>query len=332
MKTSTNSGCDRKKPLKAARSWFILSIVCAVLVIGCTNSKLVLRPLYNSLDDRMQEDLLEYGALTAENRQEIRDTVDHFHVWHRKTQLPTYMPLLWEVVGSLRNPADVEGEQVAKWSRQLRGFTETIGKCNPFYLTADMIAGFSNKQVADLKLERITARNDWRERRQKRRAERTTTREERVDESVSNVRRYVGLAGLKLTDAQAQDMRTTMLARKRLERRFGILIDELDDELFALIDKRKEPGWEKNLTDHIDYRRQRFADWSIERFNYNRQLWEDYAVRLINSFSDRQRRFVADWLDGLARTVGVLAADEPGYKGATAESYPCKGVVVTRDS
>ena len=316
----------------AVRSWVILSLVCCTLVISCTNSKLVLRPLYNSLDDRMGEDLLEYTALTPENRQEIRDLIDHFHVWHRKTQLPTYMPLIWEVVGRLRNPEDVDSELVAKWSRQLRGFTETIGKCNPFYLASDMIAGFSDEQVAEVKLERITSRNDWRERRQKRRAARTTTREERVDESVRKVRRYVGLAGLKLTDAQADDIRTTMLGRKRLERRFGILIDELDDEFFALVDKRKEPGWEQALTDHIDGRRQRFADWSIERFNYNRQLWEDYAVRLINGFSERQRLFVADWLGGLARTIGVLAADEPGYKGATAESYPCKGVVVSRDS
>ena len=280
----------------------------------------------------MEEDLLEYAALTAENKQEIREIIDHFHVWHRQTQLPSYMPLLWEVVGRLRNPSDVDSEQVAKWSRQLRGFTETIGKCNPFYLSAEMIAGFSDQQVADVKLERITARNDWRERRQKRRAARTTTREERAAETVKKVRRYVGLAGLKLTDAQAQDMRSTILSRKRLERRFGILIDELDDEFFALVDKRKESGWEKMLTDHIDNRRQRFADWSVERFNYNRQIWEDYFVRLINSFSDQQRLFVADWLGGLARTVGVLAADEPRYKGATAESYPCKGVVVSRDS
>ena len=94
---------------------FLLVFIC-MFVLGCTNSRLILRPLYNKLDDQFESQMLRYGSFSEEQTAAISDLVDHFHVWHRQTQLPAYELLLKDVAERLASTDELSLEEVTNWS------------------------------------------------------------------------------------------------------------------------------------------------------------------------------------------------------------------------
>ncbi len=146
--------------------WTILLCVSAS---SCTNSKLVLRPLYNSVDNRIEDRILAHAEFDTQQTQEIKDLVDHFHVWHRRTQLEHYAELIDHIVVKLRDDNAVSGDDITLWSNTMNAHTSVMGSCNPFYNSAELLASLSDQQIADIRQHRIESR-------QARRAEREANR------------------------------------------------------------------------------------------------------------------------------------------------------------
>lgn len=313
--------------LPASGRIVVLMLAC-LLIAACTNSKLVLRPFYNSLDDRFEARMLRYGSLSEEQKTAVRDIVDHFHVWHRQTQLPRYELLLLDMSEHFADSDPASPELVSRWSQILNDNISRIGVCNPFYSASEVLAGLTDEQIVEIKEERLNAIETRRAERRADASKQQQTREQRARANVKRIRRYAALAGLTLTDAQARDLRETMLQQKRPSKPFGDVLDEWDAGFFALLDSRGEPDWDTRVTDYIDGRRQAFRNWANETTPHNRALWEDYFFRASNSLSDVQRDFLSGYLRGFATTIRALSKDEPSFKKSEALSYQCKGLDV----
>lgn len=305
----------------------LLSLTC----LACTNSKLVLRPLYNSIDNRMEKRFLEYTSFDEQQTENIQDLADHFHVWHRQTQLEYYNRLLSIFADRLNDTKSVNEEDVASWGQSLRSFVTNIGACNPMYSASDILASLSDQQIQEIRTTRQTARESRRARRDK--VERDLEdlfdedeiREQSIDERIKRVTRYLRFINFSLNKAQLDDLRETMGSTIRPETSFRQIRDNLDAEFYTLLDKRSDPDFRAQLTSYLDRRQQIFFDWREESFTHNTKVWEAYALRTIRSLNSGQRDVAKSYLTGLASTVRALASDPPSYTKRTALEYPCAG-------
>ena len=143
--------------------------------------------------------MLSYGSLTEEQQTAVRDLVDHFHVWHRQTQLPHYELLIRDVAERLAEPGPVTPDEVGYWSQVLNDNASRIGICNPFYGSSEILAGLTDEQVTDIKQERQKFLKTRRAERRARANEDQRTPEQRARANVKRIRRYASLAGLTLT-------------------------------------------------------------------------------------------------------------------------------------
>lgn len=311
-----------------------------VLLAACTNSRLVLRPLYNSLDNRIETTMLKYGEFSEQQSADISVLIDHFHVWHRQTQLSHYAALASTVADRLSLDEPITADMVSFWSRSIQEHGDTVGRCNPMYLSQDIIASLDDKQVADLQKNReeilFSRRQDDSVDFEGGSAgesiehedDPTVAREKRRARNAKRIRRYVELAGLEVTESQFDDYKKTLSQRKFPDTRFRVILREWDQKFFELMQHRNEADWPQILREYVDARRRAFsARWDDYR-PHNTQLWEDYAVRTFNGLSPEQRTFVGNWLSKLAATLSSLAADQPSYTGARAEDYECHGVTI----
>jgi len=146
-------------------------LLLSMLVGSCTNSRLVLRPLYNSLDDQLQKQMLSYGEFDDAQKQAISGLLDHFHVWHRQSQLPHYAALSANVSESLRNRKTVSLETIQAWSRSFTQHASTLGRCSPVYLAGDVLATLDDQQVKELAQNRQEIRESRRKERNARLSE-----------------------------------------------------------------------------------------------------------------------------------------------------------------
>ena len=70
----------------------LTTITLILLIQSCTNSKLIISPLYNRLDDRMRSKFNEIGDFNDEQTEAFAQRVGTFHVWHRQSEYRMYKP------------------------------------------------------------------------------------------------------------------------------------------------------------------------------------------------------------------------------------------------
>ena len=329
--------------MRTVKLLFII-VLPLFLLVACTNSRLVLRPLYNSLDDRIQKSLLGYTDFSSLQNAEVEDLIDHFHVWHRQTQMPHYAALASTVADRLSLDEPITRESVEFWSQSLRIHSDTIGRCNPMYVSDQILAGLDDLQVAEMSEKRQeilaerrsddtvdfeggSAGEDLDEVAEPGK-DREIERKKRQAKNATRIRRYIELAGLEVTDKQFQDYKATQAKQIHPKTRFREILYEWDARFFELLKQRQESNWPDLLRDYVDARRTAFSARRVDVRAHNTKLWEDYAVRTFNDLSPEQRTFVSNWLAKLSTTLSSLAADAPSYTGAKAEDYECRGVKI----
>jgi len=287
--------------------------------------------MYNRLDNRVEDRFLAYADFDANQISDIKDVIDHFHVWHRQSQLDGYAVLLEDVVRKLRSDEALEASDIELWGGTMREYTSTLGSCNPFYTAAENIASLSDEQINEIRTRREEQRRQRRAKREEREDEEEMeiASNRRVPEStngrVRQLNRYLRLAGFRANKEQLADLSKTMESTVRPKTSFRELRDKLDDEFYSLVDQRNDPNWEAVLVDYLDRRRTAMADRVLEARLHNRGVWEDYALRAMQSFDDDQKQAAINYLSGLASTLKALAKDTPSFQKSKAGEYRCLG-------
>ncbi len=311
-------------PSKTLVKWctaLFLILACA----ACTNSRLFLRPMYNSLDDRLEKRFLQYANFNDEQTQNIKELADHFHLWHRQTQLEHYSLLLGEFTTNLKDTKSVDKADIERWNKVLRSYASSIRTCNPFYSAADVVASLSDQQIEQIRTVRQARIDSRRARRDADDRDFEEILDESIDERVKGVRRFLRFINFTLNKNQLDDLRNTMGQTVRPNTSFREVRNALDAEFYTLLDERKNPNFNQLLITYLDKRQQTFSDWRKEARDHNTQIWEAYALRTIHSLDETQREVATNYLSGLASTINTLAADTPSYNKRSASDYACPG-------
>lgn len=312
--------------LKSTKNISLILLLC-VASVACTNSKLVLRPLYNSLDNRLEKRFLAYADFDQSQTQQIKELVDHFHLWHRQTQLESYSWFLKEIVEQLKNPKNVDLADAERWSDTLTTFRNNVSICNPIYSSAEIIASLSDEQITQFFDNRAASRESDDE------SEDDVDADEIFADStnarVKQIRRYLDLIGLKLNASQLADLRNTMNSTIRPAIPFREMVKDLDNQLVILLDKRKTSNFSEMLVSYFDSRRESITNWRQQVSSHNRNVWQEYTVRTIHSLDSEQRQVALNYLGGLAATIKALAGDKPSFQKYTASEYQCEGKIIS---
>lgn len=306
------------------KKW-LLVLVLSLSCVACSNSKLVLRPLYNSLDNRFEKRFLEYADFDDAQTQQIKELADHFHVWHRQTQLENYSQLLVEFTGRLKDTKSVNATDISQWSDRIRTLASDIGTCNPVYQSADILSGLTDQQISQIRDNRQALRESRRQRRDADARDLDQILAESVSERIKQITRYLRVVNFSLNKAQLDDLRQTMNSTIRPTTSFRKQRDNLEAEFYTLLEKRGDENFKTLLTAYLDKRRQAFFDRRMETREQNSEIWEAYALRTVHSLDSTQREVAKNYLNGLASTINTLAADSPSYNKRTAAEYACLG-------
>ena len=79
----------------------LITVLGVVLLSSCTNSKLLISPIYNRLDDQMRGEFHKLAKWTDDQEAHFESRVGTYHVWHRQNELPKYANLLKKIQASI---------------------------------------------------------------------------------------------------------------------------------------------------------------------------------------------------------------------------------------
>jgi len=297
----------------------ILVLLAATVLGACTNSKLVIGPLYNRLDDQMRKEFHKLGEFNSEQIAAFEERVGSFHVWHRQNELPKYAAMLRTIAASVENSGQTKAGDVASWFETIEAHSQALRQCHPVNYSFDLIRSLEDKQINFIENRFKSERKKNREKYNKR------TAEERATRRLNNIDKWAGRIGLEFTANQRAMLRTTLGQQISLRKQYYQLSDEWNRQLFNIARDQSNADFNTKMTMHL----QRL--WSLlesahnEDWSANRALWRDFALKFINSMTAEQRAHSKQWLSKMATTLDAISKDEPSF---TASNDPVVGCVV----
>lgn len=295
------------------------SLVLGLLLLlsACTNSKLIISPLYNRLDDRIRSEFHKLGDFNEAQTEAFEQAVGTFHVWHRQSELPQYATLLRQIADAIAKPGTTSASDVASWMARLEGFSRDARQCYPANFMAGTVRTLSDKQL-DFVENRFR-----REREKNRKRYESRTPEERVEFRLERMEKWLGRIQLKLDADQRRLLRKSLGQQISLRKQYYALSEQWNRRLFGIARQQQLPNYETRLQDHMG------TLWSLLETNYpeqwqaNRELWQRTALELVNSLSREQRRQASTWLATMGRTLQAVSKDKPSFTPGTDPSVGC---------
>ena len=278
----------------------LLAFSLILVVAGCTNSKLLLSPLYNSLDNRLEKRVRALVTLTREQNSSVQTISDDFHLWHRWYELPRYAALLADISNHLADNSATQ-ETVDGWFASATEARRRLFLCSPTSESAQVMASLTDTQVDQINEELMSPDDD--------------EFDDEFDDDDQNtephlrVRRYLSLIGFRMQPDQLERLKD-MFESTRAVRSEGpdwrTVRDEWNERFVALLEARDAPDFEQQLHTYLDQRNEAFGKLRRERV---RAMWREYTYTEIQMLSDSQRQFASRWLGKLSRTLLSISQD-----------------------
>ncbi len=286
-----------------------LALLMAVTILaGCTNSKLIIGPLYNRLDDQMRNEFNKMGTFTDAQTQAFEQAVGTFHVWHRQNEMPKYADLLGEIAQSIGQQGATSKADVDSWAASLEVLSKNVRECHPVNYSIDLIQSLSDKQIDAIerrfKAERLKNREKYG----------SQTKEERVERRLKNMVKWSGRLGLDFTTAQKAILRDSLTQQVSLRKEYYALSEEWNNYLFFLARNQENPAYDAALQKHISRLWTLLEKAHPEEWHAIRDLWRETTYTLIGTFSRDQRTVTRQWLSKMAKTVKGISRDKPSFK------------------
>ena len=316
MITTTRKQRETRRP---SAHWCSISVLLGLvlLVSACTNSKLIISPLYNRLDDRIRSEFHKLGDFNEEQTAAFEEALGTFHVWHRQSELPRYAALLKEIAGSIAQPGATTASDVKSWIQTAESYSLEARQCYP----ANFMAG-TVRTLSDEQLIRIERRFQS-ERRKNRERYGSRTPEERVEFRLERMDKWLGRIQIDLNTKQRRMLRESLEKQVSLRKQYYTLSDRWNRRLFNLARQQELDNYESRLEDHMD------SLWSLLESNYptqwqaNRDLWQSTALDLVNSLSKGQRRQASQWLSTMGNTLQTISQYTPSAQASSDPSVGC---------
>lgn len=296
-------------------------LLILLIIQGCTNSRYVIGPLYNRLDDKMREELYEMGDFDEEQIAAFEASVGTFHVWHRQSELPQYAELLRNIAASISS-ADTTAEDIRLWMDTAELHSKSARECLPINFLASSIKSLSVEQIDAVQAHIERERGENRERYGSR------TPEERIERRIRNTVKWTNRLGIGLTPTQRAMFLSTFKRQISLRKEYFALSDEWYRQAFEMVRNKDNPEYETDFINHLAELWRLLESAHPKQWQANRDLWNQTALRYVNSMTDEQRDFVSPWLNKMAATLVSVSQYEPSFK---VSNDPAIGCVVDND-
>ena len=299
----------------------LAGIALILLIQSCTNSKLIISPLYNRLDDRMRSRFDEMGDFNDEQKAAFNQRVGTYHVWHRQSELPLYADLMQELAASIAQ-GDTEPSDVQRWMEDAEFRALKVRECHPINFSFDLMKSLTDEQVVDIEDRFYKEEQEDRERWGSR------TPEERIERRIRNMVKWAGRIDLDITPTQRAMLLTALKQQISLREEYRELSDEWDRQFFTLLEQRDSSDFDNEMSAHLSRRSGLLENAYPEQWQANSDLWKNTTMRVLGSMSDEQRSTASRWLEKMARTLQAISKNEPSFK---VTNDPALGCLVDSD-
>ncbi|MGQ7843469.1 DUF6279 family lipoprotein [Granulosicoccus sp. 3-233] len=309
----------QRETTQRSAHWRNVSILLGLVLLlsACTNSRLIISPLYNRLDDRIRSEFHKLGDFNEEQTAAFEQALGTFHVWHRQSELPRYAALLAQIADSIARPGVTTANDVKSWMQRAEAFSLEARQCYPANFLAGTVRTLSDEQLIRIERRFKNERSKNRERYASR------TPEERVEFRLERLDKWLGRIQLNLNTSQRQLLRESLSRQTSLRKQYYTLSDRWNRRLFNLARQQDRPDYEPVLQDHMA------TLWSLLESHYpkqwqaNRDLWQTTVLELVNSLSEGQRRQASQWLATMGRTLLAVSKVKPSFQVGTDPGVGC---------
>lgn len=291
--------------------------MAVLLLAGCTNSKLIISPLYNRLDDRMYKEFEKLAQWDESQTAQFETSLATYHVWHRQSELPKYANLMQSVTASLAGNERASRETVSQWFTDAESYTQAVRECHPINYLFDM-----TKTLADNQIDFIEARFK-RERVKNREKHFGKTPSERVESRLKSISKWTARIGFEFNAGQRAMVRTALVKQISLRRQYYQLSDAWNQTFFQLARNQQAPDYDARMQRHLTKLWSLLETGHPDEWQQNRKLWRDLAYRLAQSMTTEQRRDTRRWLSKMASTLDAIARDKPDQPASKDPSVGC---------
>lgn len=295
----------------------LAALVLSLALGACTNSKLVVGPLYNRLDDRMREAFEELGDFDERQKALFEAAVGTAHVWHRQSELPAYARLLGDIAASIAEPGATSRDDVTRWARTIEAHSVAARECHPVNFSFELMKSLTDEEIDFIEQHFARERKENRERYFSR------TPEERVERRLKNMRKWAGRIGVELTAGQGAMLRSALGRQISLRREYYLLSDRWNATLFRIAREQEAPDYDERMAAHLGELWTLLEKAHPEEWQANRELWRDTALRFVESMTPEQRRAASGWIGGLGDTLDTISRYEPSFEVGDDPSVGC---------
>jgi|GEM_PF-711005 len=295
----------------------LAALIVLIAISGCSNSKLLLSPLYNRLDDQIRGEFHKLGDFNDDQVAAFEQRLGTFHVWHRQSELPQYAALLRDIVEPIKARETISLEQVGEWIETSEKHTQTLRACHPVNFSYELMQTLTDNELAFIQ------RRFASERRKNRKRYFDQTPEQRVERRHKNITKWVNRLDFEFTNSQDALLKETLEKQISLRKQYYKLSDRWNRKLFSYARNQSSPTYKKDMQAHVN------SLWTLLENGYpgewaaNRRLWREFGHEFIGSLTGDQRRKVYIWLDKLADTLDSIAKDKPSFKVGNDPTLGC---------
>jgi len=302
---------------KVTLSRALLSALLLFIVSGCTNSKLVIGPLYNRLDDQMRGEFHKLAKWNDDQIDQFEERVGTFHVWHRQEELPKYAAVLDDIQKSIRQRGTTTAEDMNGWIDSVETFSLNARVCHPVNFSYELMQSLTDNQVNFIE-KRFAS-----ERKKNFTKYLDATPEERRTRRVNNVVKWASRVGFDFNNTQKRMLTQAMSDQISLRRQYYALVDVWARELFVIARKQDAPDYEEKMRAQVN------KLWSLlekahnEEWQANRKMWREFGFEFVKSMNYDQRIHASNWLGKMGRTIDGISKDTPSFKVTNKPELGC---------
>lgn len=271
-------------------SRFLIVVIVALGVVGCSTNSLVIRYFYGRMDNNLNSRILTMADFSDAQKEEIRKAVNDYAAWHRRNELPRYAEFIEEL--TLKVELGVLNHDVVLQDMEtIRNFAKTGFLKSPFVQSTTFLKSLEDRQVAQVAEHFSRQDEEFLEWMEKRKSERGS--EKRLNSIVKNTRRF----GIKLNDEQQRiiSQGLTQYDNDPMERH--LLWSRWEQQLIEILEDRKRPEFEVKLTEHLRIYQDQMRIHNPQRDLHNRRVSAQMILDVVQNLDPQQKQTLLSQLE-----------------------------------
>lgn len=295
----------------------VLSALLLLILSGCTNSKLVIGPLYNRLDNQMRDEFHKLAKWNEDQISHFEARVGTFHVWHRQEELPKYAALINTIQASIRDRGTTTADDVRNWVDTAETYSRNARVCHPVNFSYDLMQSLTDEQINFIE-KRFKS-----ERKKNFTKYLDSTPEERRQRRLDNVVKWAGRIGLDFNNTQKKMLAEALAQQISLRRQYYALVDNWSRDLFIIARKQDAPDYEEKMQIQMNKLWSLMENAHNTEWQANREMWRNFGFRFVQSLSHDQRIQASTWLDKMGSTISGISKDNPSFEVSNNPAHGC---------